>query len=187
MAPIFYNRIAYTQVTAEWMKEIDASNLDAAEISGTGGEGHGFKSHVSFEYPEYDICSGPIRGTDGEVLTFDIILAEQVWEHLEFPYAATRNVLKMLRPGGFFWLAVPFFARWHAFPTDCSRWSARGLHNLLVECGFQPQEIRAQQWGNRPCALRDMSPFWAIYDPSRDTLENDPEFPVMSWAMARKA
>ena len=173
-------------MTAEWMAEIGPENLDAAEISGQSGQAFNFRSHQSYAYPDYDICAGPFLNDNGEIMQFDVILAEQVWEHLDFPYAATRNVLKMLRPGGFFWLAVPFFARWHSFPTDCSRWSARGLGNFLVECGFDPEEIRAEQWGNRDCAVRDMSPWWAIYNPARDTLENDPEFPVMSWAMARK-
>jgi len=186
MSHLFYNRVVYTQVTAEWMKEIAPEQLDAAEISGSSGRAFGFRSHQTFSYPEWNICAGPFRDASGQMMTFDVVLAEQVWEHLDYPYAATKHVLEMLRPGGFFWLAVPFFARWHAFPTDCSRWSARGLANLLVECGFRPEEIRAEQWGNRECGLRDMSPSWAIYNPQRDTLYNDPEFPVMSWAMARK-
>ena len=181
----FYNRVAYIEVTKQWMQEVGAQNLDACEISGSNFESWGFKSHQSFEFPDYDICQGPFKNEDGTIRQFDIILAEQVWEHIDRPYAATKHVMQMLRPGGFFWLAVPFFCRLHDFPVDCSRWSARGLKNLLIECGFDENEIRSDQWGNMSCALRDLSPFWAIYDPARDTLENDPNMPVMTWAMAR--
>ncbi|MEM7239513.1 MAG: dihydrolipoamide dehydrogenase, partial [Pseudomonadota bacterium] len=67
-----------------------------------------------------------------------------------------------------------------------SRWSARGLTNLLVECGFDRGEIRAEQWGNRQCVEADLEPSWGIYDPELHSLKNEPRFPVMSWALARK-
>ena len=119
---------------------------------------------------------------------FDIVLANQVWEHLDRPYAATRNVLKMLRPGGYFWVAVPFFIPYHGDPVDCSRWTARGLKNLLIEAGFEENAIEAQQWGNRNAARRNLDdgPWPPDYDEDRDSLEDDPEMPICAWALARK-
>ena len=163
-------------------------DLDVAEISGKWGERFAFRSYRQFRYPEHDICAGPIRDTEtGETLCFDLILANQVWEHLDRPYAATRNVIESLRPGGFFWLAVPFFAPLHAAPQDCSRWNARGLTNLLIEAGFDAEAIHAEQWGNRHVARRNLEEVWPpVYDPDTDDIRNDPDMPVCAWALAQK-
>ncbi len=91
----------------------------------------------------------------------------------------------MLAPGGYFYVAAPFFARYHAYPVDCSRWSARGLANLLVEAGFDASQIRSDQWGNLAAARRDCARRWAKHL-ADDDLTNDPDFPVVAWALARK-
>ena len=181
------NRIILYRTTRRWFGELDLASMDAAEVSGKHGERYAFRSYERFRYPKFDICEGPYRDGSGQVRQFDIVLANQVWEHLDRPYAATRHVLEMLRPGGYFWVAVPFFIPYHAAPVDCSRWSARGLANLLVEAGFEAEKIRAEQWGNRHAALRNMGGEWPpVYDEARDDLTNDPDFPILSWALAQK-
>lgn len=60
-----------------------------------------------------------------------------------------------------------------------------GLKNLLIEAGFDEDKILSHQWGTHDCAVRDLEPGWARYDPAVDTLENEAHFPVMSWAHAR--
>ncbi len=173
--------------TREWLGELDLAAMDAAEISGKTGRRFVFQSYDRFRYPKYDICDGPFETEDGLVRKYDIILANQVWEHLDRPYAAARNVLRMLRVGGYFWLAVPFYIRYHGAPVDCSRWTARGLKNLLIEAGFDADNIRAEQWGNRAAAARNLEADWPpVYDPESDDLTNDPNCPVCAWALARK-
>lgn len=170
------------------IKALGPAKLDVAEISGKWGRSFNFKSYEQFRYPEYDVCAGPfINEETGVPLRFDLILANQVWEHLDRPYAATRNVLQMLRPGGFFWVAVPFFVPLHAAPQDNSRWSARGLKNLLIEGGFDEEAIHAEQWGNRHVALRNMEELWPpVYDEATDDIKNDPNMPICAWALAQK-
>lgn len=181
------NRIVMQRTSREWLEALPLATMDAAEISGKNGRRYDFQSYDRFRYPQHDICEGPYVDTDGLVRKFDIILANQVWEHLDAPYTATRNVLRMLRMGGYFWVAVPFFVRYHASPHDCSRWSARGLTNLLVEAGFDPAHIRAEQWGNRNAAARNLEPKWPPdYDPETDDLTNDPDYPICAWALAQK-
>ncbi|EEE36250.1 hypothetical protein RKLH11_83 [Rhodobacteraceae bacterium KLH11] len=162
--------------------------LDVVEISGSWGKQFGFRSYQQAWRVKHDICTGPVLDDQQQVRHCDLVLANQVWEHLDRPIEATLNVQEMLRPGGYFWLAVPFFIPFHAAPHDCSRWSARGLKNLLSECGFDPAHIRAEQWGNRQAALRNLEPEWPpVYDPETDVLDNDPDFPICAWALARKA
>jgi SAM-dependent methyltransferase len=180
------NRIVMQKISRDWIRALGPETLDVAEISGRWGEGLGFKSHRSFHYPEYDPCAGPFRDGDGKVMKFDLIMANQVWEHIDRPFAATRNVLRMLRPGGWFWIAVPFFIPYHAVPVDCSRWSARGLRNLLVEAGFDEASVRAEQWGNRAAAARNLELPWPPEYREGDDLTNDPEFPVVAWAMGQR-
>lgn len=181
------NRIVLHRESRALVKSLGPGKLDAAEISGKFGEQFKFKSYTSLRYPRYDICAGPIADDAGKVMKFDLILANQVWEHLDRPYAATRNVYKMLRKGGYFWVAVPFVIPLHAAPVDCSRWSARGLGNLLVEGGFEESAVRTFQWGNRHAALRNMEEKWPPeYDEETDDLTDDPKFPILSWAIAQK-
>ncbi|MDT8855872.1 methyltransferase domain-containing protein [Paracoccaceae bacterium Fryx2] len=182
------NRIVMQKTSRRWLKELAPETLDAAEISGRWGQGIGFRSYEAFYFPKHDPCKDVFRDAAGAPRTFDIILANQVWEHLDRPYAATRNVLAMLRPGGHFWVATPFFLPFHAAPHDCSRWSARGLTNLLIEAGFPEDGIRAAQWGNRAAALRNLERPWPPeHLPETDDLTNDEAFPIGAWALARKA
>ena len=181
------NRIVMQRSTRRWIAALKPGTLDAAEISGRIGRRFGFRSLSQFRYPRHDICKGPFRDPDGAILQFDIILANQVWEHLDRPYAATRHVRQMLRQGGWFWLAVPFHVPWHGDPVDCSRWSARGLKNLLIEAGFAAERITARQWGNRAAARRNLEADWPpVHDPETDDLTNDPNFPICAWALAGK-
>jgi hypothetical protein len=45
-----------------------------------------FKDYQSRTYPEIDIYAGPINGSK-----FDLIIAEQVFEHLQYPYRAGKT------------------------------------------------------------------------------------------------
>ena len=181
------NRIVMQRTSKEWLTGLPLDRMDCAEVSGKNGRRYEFRSYERFRYPKHDICDGPYMDRGGRVLTFDIVLANQVWEHLDRPYAATRHVREMLRPGGYFWVAVPFFIPYHGAPVDCSRWTARGLKNLLIEAGFEPDKIRAAQWGNKHAARRNLEDVWPPeYDRDKDDLTNDPDCPICAWALAQK-
>ena len=181
------NRVVMQRQSRAMIRALAPDTLDVAEISGKWGQAFTFRSYRQYLYPEHDICAGPYLGDGGQIEQFDLILANQVWEHLDRPYAAPRHVHQMLRPGGHFWVAVPFFVPFHAAPADCSRWSARGLRNLLIEAGFDEADITADQWGNRDAALRNLHGKWPpTYDRETDSLKNDPKMPICAWALARK-
>ena len=182
------NRVVMNPTNRRIIKALGPQNLEVAEVSGNWGQQFAFKSYDIFRYPAWDICKGPYRDEQsGEVRRFDLVLANQVWEHLDRPYAATRHVYEMLRDGGYFWVAVPFFIPFHAAPQDNSRWSARGLKNLLIEAGFDAEAIHADQWGNRHVARRNLEDEWPpVYDAEKDNIKNDPMMPICSWALAQK-
>jgi SAM-dependent methyltransferase len=164
----------------EFVRSLDPSKLDVLEIS-CGPQWRrefAFGSYTGTAYPGFDICS--------ELLDrrFDLIIADQVFEHLRWPYRAARNVYWMLRPGGYFLVATPFLLRVHKSPIDCSRWTEEGLSCLLQECGFDADRIKTYSWGNRRCVIANLTRWrrrgWF------GSLKNEPDFPVMVWAFAQK-
>jgi SAM-dependent methyltransferase len=151
------------------------------EISGAKWKDFGFASYEIGEYPAYDVCKGPLRTS-----AFDLVIAEQVLEHVLWPFRAVRHVFEMLRPGGIFLVTTPFLLRIHNHPVDCSRWTEVGIKHLLAEGGFSLNNITTGAWGNRAC-IRANFPEWKNWTKSTDSLENEPDFPVVVWAFARKS
>ncbi len=115
----------------KFIDSIGPENKDVLEISGGRfWNGFDFKSFTKTEYPGFDICEDVLDRK------FDLIIADQVFEHLLWPYRAGKNVYEMLRPGGYFIVATPFLVKVHNIPHDCSRWTETGIKYFLAECGF---------------------------------------------------
>ena len=86
-----------------------------------------YKKYTSANYPAFDICENQLNEK------FDLIIADNVWEHLKYPYKASKNIQKMLKNNGHFLVIVPFLVRIHAVPIDCTRWTEDGLKYHLEE------------------------------------------------------
>lgn len=163
-----------------FIDDLGPEKLDVLEVSGgvQWRRRFTFKSYHATEYPGFDICSETLAGT------FDLIIADQVFEHLKWPMRAARNVYEMLRPGGYFIIATPFLLRIHDSPIDCNRWTEIGLSCLLQEAGFPEAGITTKSWGNRRCVQANFK-HWAKGG-FLGSLKNEPDFPVMVWAFAQK-
>ncbi|KUI42153.1 methyltransferase type 12 [Mycobacterium sp. IS-1590] len=174
-------RTVMARETHELVQRLNPASLDALEISGGyWGYIEQFRTYRSVHYPDFDICAGTLDEQ------FDLILAEQVWEHLLWPYRAARNVHAMLRPGGHFLVTTPFLIKIHGddlFP-DCSRWTEVGIKYFLAESGFDIDKIQTGSWGNRACVKANFNR-WAWRWPWR-SLRNEVDFPVTVWALAQK-
>jgi SAM-dependent methyltransferase len=158
--------------------ELGPQNLDALEISaGDKWQTLNFRSFTETQYPAFDVC---VHRLDR---SFDIIIADQVFEHLLWPHRAARNVHSMLRPGGYFLVTTPFLVRLHD-GIDCTRWSALGMRYFLAECGFPLETIRTSQWGNRSCVKANFN-HWARRG-WFGSLRNEANFPVVVWALAQR-
>lgn len=158
---------------------LPVSQLSAFEISGSRLKNAGFKNYRIGDYPEFDICKDVLDEK------FDVIFAEQVFEHLLYPHRAATNVYKMLKPGGCFIVSTPFLVRFHPQPEDCTRWTEVGMRHFLEDCGFPRDGIRTGSWGNRSCAIGNLF-FWLPYFPILCSLKNDPYYPVVVWAVAKR-
>lgn len=180
--PTHWTRIIEYRECFAYLRAVGAENLDVLEISGEGvwNEAVAFKSYKSVHYPDYDLCTGPY----GE--TFDVVIADHVLPQVDCPTQAVRSMYGTLRPGGHLVVTSSFLIRLEGSPVDCSRWSERGLKNLLIEGGFEPDAIRTASWGNRACAksnFRRWTPYGFGWFRS---LKNEPDFPVSVWAMATR-
>ena len=172
-------RIAQTDDWVRFLSEMHVSKLDALEISPADGSRwrtFGFKSYLSVQFPPFDIMTQTLDQT------FDVVIAEQVFEHLQHPYFAARNVWKMLNKDGVFLISTPFLIRIHNYPGDYTRWTPAGLEAFLSVCGF---DAEVKSWGNKKAVTANLEK-WPTYGWGRD-MTNQPQLPAVVWAFARKA
>ncbi len=172
-------RVVMNRETLKLVYSLDISSMDALEVSGTRWSAAPFRSYRSVSYPEFDLCSPPTG------ISADMILAEQVFEHLLWPYRAGRAAYDLLRPHGYLFVTTPFLIKMHDAPIDCSRWSETGIRHFLAECGFPLENIRTASWGNEECVRSNLKT-WTRYKKWIHSLENETEFPMVVWALAQK-
>lgn len=169
--------VAYRAIDAR-LDVLPCAQMDALEIAaGWKWRQRAWGSFTEMNWPDHDIC------TDRLEQSFDICIADNVWEHLRHPMRAARHVLAMLRPGGLFINITPFLIRHHPIPEDCTRWTEQGMRYFLEEAGFDPPQIETGSWGNRAAVKANFNR-WARTGWNR-RLRNEPDFPVTVWAMAR--
>lgn len=180
-AMVHWARTVMDRATEKWVDALDPEGLKALEIAGTKWSCMArFGQYRSVQYPAFDICFQQLDEA------FDLVIAEQVFEHVLWPYRAARNVLAMLKPGGHFLITTPFMIRLHKGPEDCTRWTETGIRYFLAECGFAADDIRTGSWGNRACAFANFF-HWVEFDARIHSLANEPDVPVVVWALAKKA
>lgn len=172
-------RVVMNQKLSELLDGLAPAKLKVLEISGNNWERKGFGSYKALHYPEFDICAGSTAEH------YDLIILDQVLEHVLWPFRAVKNLNQMLTPGGYALVATPFLLRLHHEPTDCSRWTELGLKHLLAEGGFPLEKIKTGSWGNRACVVANFNR-WMPYRSRIHSLANEPDFPVVVWALAQK-
>ncbi|MBN8867469.1 MAG: methyltransferase domain-containing protein [Solirubrobacterales bacterium] len=162
------------------LRELKPAELDAAEISGAGRASLGWRSFTSLDYPEFDLCA-PLE--TGE--RFDVVVCEQVLEHVVDPNAAARNLRGLCRPGGLVVVSTPFLIRVHELPMfgmyDYWRFTPRGLRTLLEGAGLEVESVGS--WGNAEAVLGNLHRWSSLrrWHP----MHNEPDLPVQVWAFAR--
>ena len=79
---------------------------------------------------------------DGKVFpfganSFDSVFSSEVLEHVFTPQAFLDEIYRVLKPGGYFLLTVPFIWDEHEQPYDYARYSSFGMAHLLGNSGFK--------------------------------------------------
>lgn len=175
-----WQRVVLNRAIAEYISSLEPGRLSAAEISGKSHAHRGWREYAELAYPDFDLCA-PIT----EEHRFDVVICEQVLEHLPDPWAAAANLRELCAPGGHVIVSTPFLVRVHELALflmgDYWRFTPRGLRTLLEHVGLEVEVVHS--WGNRQCVVGNFGR-WSAYRPWH-SLRNEPEYPVQVWAFAR--
>jgi SAM-dependent methyltransferase len=176
-----WQRVPLNAAVNAHLDALDPGTLSAAEISGDAYKDKGWAHFDSLDYPAFDLCA-PLDGHR----TYDVVLCEQVMEHVVDPIAAAANLRDLCNPGGHVVVSTPFLIRVHELPAygmrDYWRFTPSGLRLLLERAGLEVQEIG--HWGNRR-VVRGNLDRWPAYR-RWHALGNEPDLPVQVWAFARR-
>lgn len=72
---------------------------------------------------------------------YDSAICLEVLEHVPDPFAAVRELHRVLRRGGFLVVSVPHLSRLHEEPHDYYRYTRYGLRHLLEQGGLEVVEL----------------------------------------------
>lgn len=155
---------------------LTTGGASAVEISGRKRAGLPWASYTSLEYPEFDLCEpAPIT------TTYDVVICEQVLEHVVDPWRAARTLRALAGDHGTVIVSTPFLIRVHEVPADYWRFTEDGLRVLLEAADLTVDHV--DSWGNAWAVMRNLR----LWRPSRwwHRRRNDPRFPLVVWAIAR--
>jgi SAM-dependent methyltransferase len=89
---------------------------------------------------------------------FDLVLAMSVIEHIDRPWLAAPHIASVVRPGGYLYIAMPFFYPVHEGPYYGDHWrctpSAMGFLFPDLEV------VRFDLYPTSICAVRDRKTYW---------------------------
>jgi SAM-dependent methyltransferase len=159
---------------------LDPASRSAAEISGESHADKSWREYTSLMYPDFDLCA-PIEDRG----RFDVVICEQVLEHVDDPWGAAANLRQLAVPGGHVIVSTPFLIKVHELALfalrDYWRFTPRGLRTLLDSAGLVVDTV--ETWGNRRCVIGNLRR-WSAYR-RWHPLHNDPDLAVQVWAFAR--
>jgi SAM-dependent methyltransferase len=173
-----WQRVVLNRAVEAHLASLGPGRLSAVEISGDARAGLGWREFASLNYPEFDLVA-PLAGQG----PFDVVICEQVIEHVSDPCAAASTLRGLCAPGGNVVVSTPFLIRVHEEwgMQDYWRFTPRGLRTLLERAGLEVDAVGS--WGNRDCIDANLDR-WPAYR-RWQSLRDEPKLPVQVWAFAR--
>ena len=142
---------------------------------------------VSVAYPEYTLEN--LAFLDD---SFDFVVSDQVLEHCAGPLTdVASEVIRVLRPGGWFVHTSCFMNPVHGSPHDFWRFTPYGLEEIFrTWCA----EVTGEGWGNRAATHLMEAGYRLLPVPNdprnpvhRIAMHNEPDWPISVWVTGRKA
>lgn len=140
-----------------------------------------------FEHELIHITS-PLDVIPVEDQFFDTVFCNAVLEHVRNPVEVLDEINRVLKPGGYLYLAVPFMQPEHLVPTDFQRYTLDGLTNMVENAGFKIVQSGGvhnvyitigwivEEWLNSRKSLRNTFLKWILFPPLRFLSRNSKEY-----------
>lgn len=166
-----------------------ASCLAISHSEGFGRDVLGLQqtAFTQADYPKYNLLN---LSFDSE--HFDFCISDQVLEHIEGnPYKAFAETARVIKSGGHVCHTTCFINGIHAAPNDFWRYTPQALKLLATDAGLETEVVGG--WGNREAQAIINSRFRMSKIPDNPNnpiyklaLKNEPDYPVVTWIIARK-
>ena len=115
-------------------------------VGGAGRDPDGYVNLDLFAVPGVDVA-GSVECLPFSDNLFQRVECDAVLEHVDCPERAMREIERVLAPGGFAHLVVPFCHPFHEYPRDFRRYTPDGLRQLAGGL-----EVVAEGWRTGPTA-----------------------------------
>jgi len=110
-------------------------------IGGAGGAvPNGFLNVDAESFPGVDVVAD-VQALPFATGSVAAIECDAVLEHVADPQRAVSEFLRVLRPGGFLHIVVPFCHPFHGYPSDYQRWTIKGLQKLVSSPGWEVLDV----------------------------------------------
>jgi len=93
-----------------------------------------------YEPPTY-VCD--LRDIPVENARFDLVICNQVMEHIPAPVDLLRELSRVTKPGGAIWMSAPLFFEEHEQPHDYYRYTQFAWRHLAEEAGL---DVVSLEW-----------------------------------------
>lgn len=130
------------------VKDVAGRDSDPVIIDvGSGPErlGKEFINVDVFPFPEVDIVS------DATQLPFksdsiDAAVSESLFEHVPDAHLVAREMVRVVKLGGYVYVSAPFIHPYHASPDDFNRWTVSGLKHMFKDLDIIEAGVRSGPW-----------------------------------------
>jgi SAM-dependent methyltransferase len=136
------------RILEQWVRQLPPSDLSVLDVGGRIQPYRHLLTGQLGAYVSIDPVRTPLVNVIGRAENlpfqsdlFDLVLCTQVMQYIPEPFQVAREIARVLKPGGFFFLTVP-----SAYPIDsdeeCWRFLPAGIRQLLSP--FQEVDIVAE-------------------------------------------
>jgi SAM-dependent methyltransferase len=98
-----------------------------------------------FPFPEVDIVADATKLPFADN-SIDGAVSESVFEHVPDAQEVAKEMVRVIKPGGYIYVSAPFIHPYHASPDDFNRWTISGLKHLFPELEIIKSGIRSGPW-----------------------------------------